>query len=52
MFGRVIKWEGDPPVEPEAYVNPEAHPKCVEVVEFADGEPVRVTYQRNDNGTD
>jgi hypothetical protein len=52
--GRVIKWLGDAPTDPEAYVKPEAHPQCVEIVEFADGEPTRVTFKREEssNGTD
>lgn len=51
--GRLIKWDGDPPSEPEAYVNPEQHPKCLEVIEFdavasnVERPPV-VVYKRED----
>jgi hypothetical protein len=52
--GRIIKWDGDPPLEAEAYQNPEAHPKCAEVVEFSDGKSPVVTYKREElnHGTD
>lgn len=56
--GRVIKWDGDPPTEPDAYVNPEQHPKCAEIIEFADNVPARVTFtkepktQESSRGTD
>jgi hypothetical protein len=54
MKGRIIKWEGDPPTEADAYVNPETHPKCVEVIEVAEGEAPRVVFKKEDvnNGTD
>ena len=54
MKGRVIKWQGDAPAEPEAYQQPESHPQCVEIVEFADGQPARVVFKREEpnNGTD
>lgn len=54
MSGRVIKWNGDPPADPQAYVAPEAHPQCAEIVEFADGQPTRTVFKREElnNGTD
>ena len=54
MVGRVIKWNGDAPTDPDAYVHPEAHPQCAEIVEFADGIPSRVVFKREElnHGTD
>ena len=54
MKGRIIKWDGEAPTEPDAYVHPEAHPKCVEIIEVAEDHPPRVTFKREEtaNGTD
>ena len=52
MVGRIIKWDGEAPSDPAAYVNPAEHPACAEVVELADGQPARVVYRRNEDGTD
>ena len=47
---RLIKWDGDPPAERDAYEHPESHPACAEVVEiFADGRPPVVTFKREEN---
>ena len=54
-MGRLIKWEGEAPQEPEAYVHPEAHPACAEVIEFDENTSgtARVVYRKEtDNGTD
>ena len=56
-MGRLIKWDGEAPAEPEAYANPEAHPACAEVIEFdehSDGNTARIVYKREEsnNGTD
>lgn len=48
--GRLIKWDGEAPTEPEAYERPEAHPACAEVVEvYLDGRPPVVTFKREEN---
>ena len=54
--GRVIKWDGDPPVQwvisskwpflRKQLPDPFGHPKCYEIVEFGDGRGLAVTYKR------
>ena len=49
---RLIKWNGEAPSDPQAYVNPEQHPQCAEVVDLREGQPPVVTFKRNEDGTD
>jgi hypothetical protein len=40
---KLTKWDGE---EPKDCDNPEAHPRCVEVLEWDLGEKARVTHRR------
>jgi hypothetical protein len=45
---RLVKWEGDAPANWKEIETPQAHPQCLEVLEWTRNEPIKTTYKREE----
>jgi hypothetical protein len=46
LVQKLVKWDGDPPIPPDAADNPTKYPQVAEVIEGGDGIPTRTLYRR------